>query len=273
MEVLAIKSQLDKLQAAEKEIEGLKTALAAERERNQWQAQWLACVQPCLAPVATAPIAMKSAPSAARRGSVAWRPFDKTRGSGRALGGLSLSVVIFGATGDLARKKLFPALYQLVLHGYLPRVGLNIIGYGRSPVVLKDFLAKQCVNCAASAALPMPEFLAMISFFAGGYDDPAAFERLDLDLREREGGRAANRLFFLSVPPTIFGTVCKMIKAKACAEDQVRACNTCTASPHVQMRVRRPSLAHGPASTHSTSMAHVRMSRRPCEWPVPALCT
>ena len=142
----AAKAQTQRKQEIEKEIEGLKTALAAERERSQWQAQGLACFQPCLAPVATAPIAMKSAPSAARRGSVASRPFDKTRGSGRALGGLSLSVVIFGATGDLARKKLFPALYQLVLHGYLPRVGLNIIGYGRSPVVLKDFLAKQCVN-------------------------------------------------------------------------------------------------------------------------------
>ena len=103
----AAKAQTQRKQEIEKEIEGLKTALAAERERSQWQAQGLACFQPCLAPVATAPVAMKSAPSAARRGSVASRPFDKTRGSGRALGGLSLSVVIFGATGDLARKKLF----------------------------------------------------------------------------------------------------------------------------------------------------------------------
>ena len=44
------------------------------------------------------------------------------------------SVIIFGATGDLARKKLFPALYQLVLLGHLPRT-LSIVGYGRSSVV------------------------------------------------------------------------------------------------------------------------------------------
>ena len=44
--------------------------------------------------------------------------------------GAPLSVVVFGATGDLAKKKLFPALYQLVLLNHFPR-SVNIVGYGR----------------------------------------------------------------------------------------------------------------------------------------------
>ena len=44
--------------------------------------------------------------------------------------GAPLSVVVFGATGDLAKKKLFPALYQLVLLKHFPR-SVNIVGYGR----------------------------------------------------------------------------------------------------------------------------------------------
>ena len=67
---------------------------------------------------------------------------------------MPLSIVIFGATGDLARKKLFPALYQLVMLGHLPRT-LHIIGYGRSQVVLEHFLEKQCVNIKAQPDLPL----------------------------------------------------------------------------------------------------------------------
>ena len=58
---------------------------------------------------------------------------------------MPLTVVIFGATGDLARKKLFPALYQLCLLDHLPR-SLRIVGYGRTPVDLPAFVAKQCVT-------------------------------------------------------------------------------------------------------------------------------
>ena len=66
-------------------------------------------------------------------------------------------VIIFGATGDLARKKLFPAVYQLVLLGHLPRA-LKIVGYGRSKVQLDDFLKKQCVNIKEQPALPKNDF-------------------------------------------------------------------------------------------------------------------
>jgi len=122
--------------------------------------------------------------------------------------------VIFGATGDLAKKKLFPALYQLCLLGHLPR-GLNIVGYGRSAVDLSAFIAAQTVNIKEDPRLPKGEFTARISFFAGAYDKAESFEALNTKLAEYEGGRQSNRLYFLSVPPTVFGAVSAMISEHA----------------------------------------------------------
>ena len=131
---------------------------------------------------------------------------------------MPFSVIIFGATGDLARKKLFPALYQLVLLGHLPR-SLNIVGYGRSKVVLADFLAKQCINIKEQPTLPKDEFMARISFHAGPYDSPDSFKLLATELTDLEGGIPSNRLFFLSVPPGVFGAVTAMINEHARATE------------------------------------------------------
>ena len=92
-----------------------------------------------------------------------------------------LSIVIFGATGDLAKKKLFPALYQLVLLGHLPP-HLAIVGYGRKAVDLPAFVAKQCVNIKEQPALPKAEFQARVSFHTGPYDSPDSFKQLAQEL-------------------------------------------------------------------------------------------
>ena len=131
---------------------------------------------------------------------------------------MPLTLVIFGATGDLAKKKLFPALYKLCLEGHLPR-DLNIVGYGRNPVDLPAFIQKQCVNVGDDAEWPRTELFKRISFHAGGYDAPASYAALDAKLRSYEGAHASalpgNRIFFLSVPPTVFGAVAEMISRAA----------------------------------------------------------
>merc|ERR1719229_1357941 len=70
-------------------------------------------------------------------------------GAKEAVSSVPLSVVIFGATGDLAKKKLYPALYQLMFGcpdaPLLPK-GTQVVGLGRSAVELAAFLEKQCVN-------------------------------------------------------------------------------------------------------------------------------
>jgi glucose-6-phosphate 1-dehydrogenase len=127
---------------------------------------------------------------------------------------MPLSVVIFGATGDLAKKKLFPALYQLILLGHFPR-HVNIVGVGRREVEMEAFLKKQLAKVQEDPRLPMAEYKSRISFHAGGYDSPDAFAELHTKLSAYESSSPGNRLFFLSVPPTVFGAASEMIAAKA----------------------------------------------------------
>lgn len=134
---------------------------------------------------------------------------------------MPLTIVIFGATGDLAKKKLFPALYQLCMLGHIPRTAglINIVGYGRKDVDFQAFMAKQCVNVNEDPRLSKSEFCALVSFHAGPYEADASYEALDAKIAAFENGRAGNRLFFLSVPPTIFGAVAEQISKHARATE------------------------------------------------------
>eukprot|EP00629_Pelagomonadales_sp_RCC1024_P014959 CAMPEP_0119284676 /NCGR_PEP_ID=MMETSP1329-20130426/30658_1 /TAXON_ID=114041 /ORGANISM="Genus nov. species nov., Strain RCC1024" /LENGTH=633 /DNA_ID=CAMNT_0007285361 /DNA_START=169 /DNA_END=2070 /DNA_ORIENTATION=+ len=134
-----------------------------------------------------------------------------------------LTVVIFGATGDLAKKKLYPALYQLVLLGQLPRKDLRIVGFGRRAVDLEQFIKKQCANVKRDARLPFAEFSSCLSFHGGGaYDKREGFDGLAKLLEELEAGAPADRLFFLSVPPTVFGACATHVSAVCRAPDPSR---------------------------------------------------
>jgi len=126
-----------------------------------------------------------------------------------------LTVVVFGATGDLARKKLYPALYQLMYgapDAALIPASTKVVGYGRSKVDLPKFLEKQCVNVKGEHR---DKYLSQCYFFAGAYDKEESFAELNDYLKELEGGVTTNRIFFFSVPPTVFGTVTANVKAKA----------------------------------------------------------
>jgi len=140
------------------------------------------------------------------------------RATVRVLGaGETLTIVIFGATGDLAKKKLFPALYQLMYacpDAPLLPVATRIVGYGRNAMKLEDFIAKQCILVQGSHR---DDFLKQVSYCQGKYDMEEDFGKLDAALLELEGSSTANRLFFLSVPPTVFGSVCQNIHLRACA--------------------------------------------------------
>ncbi len=125
-----------------------------------------------------------------------------------------LSIVVFGATGDLAKKKIFPALYQLILLKHFPK-SINIVGYARSRLERHEFFYRQCSNIKEKAGLNLTEFYSQVTYFEGGYDDPDAFLRLDVFLTDFEGGRPGNRLFFLSIPPFVFGSVCQCISQYA----------------------------------------------------------
>merc|ERR1719162_2373302 len=97
-----------------------------------------------------------------------------------------LTVILFGATGDLAKKKLYPALYQLMFGcpdaPLYPRT-TRVVGYGRGEQELSAFLDKQCVNVKGEHR---EAFLKQCSYFAGAYDKEESFAELHEFLRQLE---------------------------------------------------------------------------------------
>jgi glucose-6-phosphate 1-dehydrogenase len=124
------------------------------------------------------------------------------------------TMVIFGASGDLTKRKLLPALYSLTRERLLPG-RFAVIGYARRPMSDDSFRAEMRAGCNEFARRrPVdPElwdgFARNIFYQAGGYDDPAAFVALRTRLEEieRSLGLPGNRVYYLSIPPSSFATV------------------------------------------------------------------
>jgi glucose-6-phosphate 1-dehydrogenase len=119
-------------------------------------------------------------------------------------------LTIFGATGDLSRRKLLPALYNLAHDGALPE-RFQLIGSSRSDMPHGDFgdLAREAI---AEHSRREPDekvldgLLEHVRFVGGGFDDDKVYEKLDELLGEfdEEAGIAYNRVFYLSTAPSFF---------------------------------------------------------------------
>jgi len=126
-------------------------------------------------------------------------------------------LVIFGVTGDLARKKLMPAVYDLTNRGLLPP-GFALTGFARRDWATQDFAEIVHDAVKENARTPFREatwrqLAEGIRFVQGTFDDDDAFDRLretveDLDVNRGTGG---NHAFYLSVPPSAFPVVCKQL--------------------------------------------------------------
>ncbi len=118
--------------------------------------------------------------------------------------GHSDSLVLFGATGDLARRKLYPALYEMAKSGSLE--GAHVIGVSSSEWTddeLRQRIRESVGEDADSAVLD--ELLATSSYVAGDYRDPDTFDRLAKQLRDE--CRCERPLFYLAIPPSMFDDV------------------------------------------------------------------
>jgi glucose-6-phosphate 1-dehydrogenase len=120
------------------------------------------------------------------------------------------AIVMFGASGDLAQRKLLPALYDLAFHACLaPR--FRLVGFSRTKMDDAEFRRKSA-EALTKAKAPEAndnrrgEFLEHLQYFAGDYDDPEAFRRLAerLDALDSEAQLGGNRLFYLATPPEIY---------------------------------------------------------------------
>jgi glucose-6-phosphate 1-dehydrogenase len=126
-------------------------------------------------------------------------------------------LVIFGATGDLAKRKLLPALYNLAHEGALPET-FFLVGCSRSDMPHEDFrtLATEAIN-EFSRRTPDPKVLAAlledVRYVPGTFDDDNVYVTLDktLDEFDEKAGEPLNRAFYLSTAPTFFPVIVEAI--------------------------------------------------------------
>ncbi|HRY30323.1 MAG TPA: glucose-6-phosphate dehydrogenase [Elusimicrobiota bacterium] len=116
-------------------------------------------------------------------------------------------LVIFGASGDLAERKLFPALYRLRRNGFLPEK-FFAVGMGRTPMTDDAFRdrVRAALGPASPNDAPLKTFLSSFYYQTGDYADPAAYKKLSdrLDELARSHHTRGNVLFYFSVPPTVY---------------------------------------------------------------------
>lgn len=128
----------------------------------------------------------------------------------------SMSFIVIGASGDLSRKKIFPALFSLYCQGYLPE-HFNIFGFARSKFSQSEFrtLITRHLTCryapGESCAERMEEFLARCHYTSGDYGSRDSFLDLYKTMRQLEENRASDRFYYLAIPPSIFLDVARAI--------------------------------------------------------------
>ncbi len=128
------------------------------------------------------------------------------------------TMVIFGATGDLSRRKLIPALYNLALEHLLP-VGFAVMGVGRTEMTsdqFRDDMRKAVDEFSRRRPLTAPvwdSFAQGLFYHTAPNDDPSGYTRLKEELAEidRTRATAGSRIFYLATPPSSYPTIIKQL--------------------------------------------------------------
>lgn len=122
------------------------------------------------------------------------------------------ALVFFGATGDLAYKKIFPALQRMVRRGKLT---VPVIGVARAGWTLEQLRERARDSLATHGGLDeaaFAELSALLRYVDGDYADPATFRAL-----RRELGTAHRPAHYLAIPPAAFGVVVEQLERSSCA--------------------------------------------------------
>uniref|UniRef100_A0A7S1Z999 Glucose-6-phosphate 1-dehydrogenase n=1 Tax=Trieres chinensis TaxID=1514140 RepID=A0A7S1Z999_TRICV len=126
----------------------------------------------------------------------------------------ALTVFVVGASGDLAKKKTYPSLYDLYRHKFLPPDTV-ICGYARSPKDDASFRGQIKPFLKGGTDDDKDAFLAMCIYRSGAYDSVEAVGTVfeELKVAEKASGRpVANRLFYFAIPPSVFVPIGKSLK-------------------------------------------------------------
>jgi glucose-6-phosphate 1-dehydrogenase len=141
----------------------------------------------------------------------------------KSTAGGCLSLIVLGASGDLAKKKTFPAIFNLYKQGFLPDE-MHVFGYARSNMTNEELHEKLLRYLKAERTDPTtnPEdvrkqFLNKITYTHGAYDADEGFIKLNEEILrlEREGSvdnSPTRRLFYLALPPSVYPLVSKQIR-------------------------------------------------------------
>jgi glucose-6-phosphate 1-dehydrogenase len=122
------------------------------------------------------------------------------------------ALVFFGATGDLAYKKIFPSLQALAASG---RLDMPVIGVAKSGWNLEQLKqrAKESIEHSGSFdAAAFAKLAGVLKYIDGDYADPTTFNQLRLEL-----GGAKHPLHYLAIPPALFPKVVEQLKSSACS--------------------------------------------------------
>jgi glucose-6-phosphate 1-dehydrogenase len=125
------------------------------------------------------------------------------------------ALVFFGATGDLAYKKIFPALQSMIRHGSLR---VPVIGVAKAGWTVEQLRERARSSLAEHGRgvddIAFRRLVELLRYVDGDYNDPSTFAQLRTAL-----GRAVHPTHYLAIPPSLFSTVSKALEAAGCARN------------------------------------------------------
>ncbi|KAL5865421.1 hypothetical protein ACOSQ3_002935 [Xanthoceras sorbifolium] len=123
----------------------------------------------------------------------------------------TLSIIVLGASGDLARTKIFPTLFGLFYKVRLPE-NFTIFGYARSVMTSKELgnMISRTLTCRIGNRC---------FYHSGQYSSKEHYLELDSKLKEKEARRLSNRLFYLAIPPNVSLDVVRCARRRASSEN------------------------------------------------------
>src|ERR1700676_1097679 len=135
------------------------------------------------------------------------------------------TIVIFGASGDLSRRKLIPALYSLAAQNCLAR-RFSIIGFARTPLTDEAFQqsaidsVKKFADAGTAKDDLCKEFANALAYVSGEYHHPEAFQKLKRRLEELDSAHKlnGNRLFYLATPPDVYPVIIEQLDKSGLAK-------------------------------------------------------
>ena len=136
-----------------------------------------------------------------------------------------LFFLVLGASGDLAKKKTYPALYKLFKNGFLPQ-NTHIIGYARTQMTHEDYLSRVTQYIKDDSEEKLAQFKAITTYHSGKYDDDVSWKSLNEYATENENKRGCpqgqrNRVYYMALPPSVFVPVAKGLKKNVYVQDGV----------------------------------------------------